>query len=100
MPIYQHDKSVSKTPNEINRIIAENVVKLRKRKKISQRELSKKSGVSYASIRRFESEGEISLSSLTKIAIVLDASDELEELFTDVPFASIEEVINGQEKQF
>ena len=87
-----------KTPNEINRIIAENVVKLRKRKKISQRELSKKSGVSYASIRRFESEGEISLSSLTKIAIVLDASDELEELFTDVPFASIEEVINGQEK--
>ena len=87
-----------KTPNEINRIIAENVVKLRKRKKISQRELSKKSGVSYASIRRFENEGEISLLSLTKIAIALDASDELEELFTDVPFASIEEVINGQEK--
>lgn len=87
-----------KTPNEINRIIAENVVKLRKRKKISQKELSKKSGVSYASIRRFETEGEISLSSLTKIAIALDVSDELETLFTEVPFDSIEEVINGQSK--
>lgn len=86
------------TPNEINRIIAGNVVNLRKRKKISQKELSKKSGVSYASIRRFETEGEISLSSLTKIAIALGVSDELETLFTEVPFDSIEEVINGQSK--
>lgn len=84
-----------KTPNEINRIIAQNVVNLRKRKKISQKELSKKSGVSYASIRRFETEGEISLSSLSKIAIALGVSDELEQLFTEVPFESIEEIING-----
>ena len=87
-----------KTPNEINKLIAQNIVNLRKRKKISQKELSKKSGVSYASIRRFESEGEISLSSLTKIAIALDVSDELENLFTEVPFDSIEEIINGQSK--
>lgn len=87
-----------KTPNEINRIISENVVNLRKRKRISQKELSKKSGVSYASIRRFETEGEISLSSLSKIAIALGVSDELEMLFTEVPFDSIEEIINGQSK--
>ena len=87
-----------KTPHEINKLIAQNIVNLRKRKKISQKELSKKSGVSYASIRRFESEGEISLSSLTKIAIALDVSDELEDLFTEVPFDSIEEIINGQSK--
>lgn len=87
-----------KTPNEINKLISQNIVNLRKRKKISQKELSKKSGVSYASIRRFESEGEISLSSLTKIAIALDVSDELEALFTEVPFDSIEEIINGQSK--
>ena len=85
-----------KTPGEINRIIAANIVKLRKRKKISQKELSKRSGVSYGSIRRFESEGNISLESLTKIAIVLDVSDELESLFTAVPFDSIQEVIHGQ----
>ena len=87
-----------KTPNEINKLIAQNIVNLRKRKKISQKELSKKSGVSYASIRRFESEGEISLTSLTKIAIALDVSDELEALFKEVPFDSIEEIINGQSK--
>ena len=89
---------LQKTPNEINRIIANNIVNLSKRKKISQKELSKQSGVSYASIRRFESEGEISLASLTKISIALGVSEELEELFTEVPFGSIEEIINGQSK--
>jgi len=86
------------TPNEINRIVAQNIVNLRKRKKITQKELAKRSGVSYASIRRFESEGEISLLSLSKIAIILDVSDELENLFTEVPFESIEEMLRGQNK--
>lgn len=87
-----------KTPNEINRIIANNITNLRKRKKISQKELSLKSGVSYGSIRRFENEGEISLTSLTKIAIVLDVSEELEKLFSNVTFDSIQEIIDGQGK--
>ncbi|MCQ2499015.1 MAG: helix-turn-helix domain-containing protein [Lachnospiraceae bacterium] len=87
-----------KTPGEINRIIAKNITNLRKRKKISQKELSQKSGVSYGSIRRFENEGEISLTSLTKIAIALGVSEELEELFSVVPFDSIQEVINEQSK--
>ncbi len=36
--------------------------------------------------------------SLTKIAIALDVENELEDLFNNVPFASIEEVINEQTK--
>lgn len=87
-----------KTPKEINRIIAANFKNIRKRKKISQKELSVKANVAYSSIRRFEQEGEISLISLTKLAIALDVSDELENLFTNVPFGSIEEIINGQNK--
>lgn len=87
-----------KTPNEINRIITNNIINLRKRKKISQKELSLKSGVSYGSIRRFENEGEISLTSLTKIAIALGVSDELEELFSNVSYDSIQEIINDQSK--
>ena len=83
-----------KTPGEINRIIANNIINFRKRKKISQKELSLKSGVSYGSIRRFENEGEISLTSLTKIAIALGVSDELEELFSNVSYDSIQEIIN------
>ena len=35
---------------------------------------------------------------LTKIAIALDVENELEDLFNNVPFASIEEVINEQTK--
>jgi len=87
-----------KTPNEINRIITQNIVRIRKRRKISQKELATKSGVSYGSIRRFEQEGEISLTALTKVAIALGVSDELESLFAEIPFTSIEEVINGQDK--
>lgn len=85
-----------KTWSEINIGIAKRIMLLRKRKKITQKELAIKSGVSLGSIKRFEQCGEISLQSLTKIAISLDIENELEDLFTEVPFTSIEEVINGQ----
>lgn len=87
-----------RTYNEINNGIARRVVALRKRKKISQAALAKKSGVSFGSIKRFEQTGEISLSSLTKIAIALNAENDLDSLFADVEFSSIEEIINGQSK--
>ena len=57
-----------------------------------------RSGVSLGSVKRFEQSGEISLQSLSKIAIALGVEDELLNLFDDVPFASIEEVINEQTK--
>lgn len=87
-----------KTPNEINLGIAARFSAIRKRRKISRKELAKKSGVSYASLRRFEETGEISLISLSKLAIALNLGEELDSLFSDVPFNSIEEVINGQGK--
>lgn len=89
---------VQKTPSELNIGIANRIKAIRKRRKISQKVLSQKSGVSFGSIRRFEKSGEISLISLSKIAIALGVDDELDELFSDVPFTSIEEVINGQGK--
>lgn len=48
-------------------------------------------------MKRFEQSGEISLLSLTKIALSLEIQQELEELFEEVPFLSIEEIINGQD---
>ena len=84
------------TWKEINNEVASNVQKLRKRKKLSQKELAERSGVSLGSIKRFEQTGEISLQSLTKIAIALRAEDELESLFTSANFESIEEKLNGQ----
>ena len=85
-----------KTWTEINNDIAQKIVRLRKRKKITQKQLAVRSGVSLGSLKRFEQSGEISLQSLTKIAIALDVENELEDLFNNVPFASIEEVINEQ----
>ena len=86
-----------KTWTEINNDIAQKIVRLRKRKKITQKQLAARSGVSLGSLKRFEQSGEISLQSLTKIAIALDVENELEGLFDNVPFASIEE-INEQTK--
>lgn len=87
-----------KTWTEINNDIAQKIVRLRKRKKITQKQLAARSGVRLGSLKRFEQSGEISLQSLTKIAIALDVENELEDLFNNVPFASIEEVINEQTK--
>ena len=87
-----------KTWTEINNDIAQKIVRLHKRKKITQKQLAARSGVSLGSLKRFEQSGEISLQSLTKIAIALDVENELEDLFNNVPFASIEEVINEQTK--
>ena len=45
-------------------------------------------------MKRFESSGEISLISLTKIAVALELEEELERLFEDAPYLSIEEIMN------
>lgn len=83
---------------EIDTGIADRLIRLRKRKKISQQELAVRSGVSLGSVKRFEQSGEISLKSLTKIAIALSVEGELDALFGEVPFESIEELIYGQNK--
>lgn len=85
------------TPGDINKKIAERIRAIRKRRKISQKELGEKSGVSLGSVKRFEESGEISLLSLTKIAIALEIDDEMKNLFTDVPFQSIEKIKNTKD---
>ena len=88
---------LDKTPEEINRQIAENIKRIRKRRKISQKKLSEISGVSLGSLKRFEQTGEISLISLTKIAFALGLESEMESLFSEAPFLSIEEIMNEQD---
>ena len=78
----------------MNKKLADRVSQIRKRRKISQKELSEKSGVSLGSVKRFETSGQISLISLTKIAIALGCSNEITEMFVDVPYRNIEEVIS------
>ncbi len=85
-----------KTPKEIQTDIALRIKDIRKRRKLSQQRLAEKSGVSLGSVKRFENTGEISLKSLIKIALALEIDDEISGLFAEVPFLSIEEIINEQ----
>ena len=84
-----------KTPNEIANSLADKIKEHRKKLKISQEVLAQKSGVSLGSIKRFETKYEISLQSFIKIAIALDLDNDLENLFAQKQYASIDEVING-----
>ena len=82
------------TAKELDLKLAQRVRNIRKRRSISQEKLASMSGVSYGSVKRFESTGQISLLSLTKIAMALDIADELRNIFSQVPYRDIKEVIN------
>ncbi len=85
---------VWETAEELNQKLAQRIRNIRRRRSISQEKLAEMSGVSYGSIKRFETSGQISLISLTKIAIALGLADELRNLFTQAPYKDIQEVIN------
>ena len=81
---------VWETCEELDKKIADRVRLIRKRRSISQEKLSKISNVSLGSIKRFETTGQISLLSLTKIAVALNIADDLRNIFTEIPYNSIE----------
>jgi len=89
--------SAFKTPADLRICIVKNMRARRKALKLSIKRLSEISGVSYGSMKRFESTGEISLTSLLKIAVVLECTDEFEQLFAakEQPH-SIQEIIDGK----
>ena len=82
------------TAEELDLKLAQRIRNIRKRRSISQEKLASMSGVSYGSVKRFESTGQISLLYLTKIAMALDIADELRNIFSQVPYRDIKEVIN------
>ncbi|MBE6005036.1 MAG: helix-turn-helix transcriptional regulator [Lachnospiraceae bacterium] len=88
------DEFFWETPSEINKNLAKRVKNIRKRKKLTQIQLAERSNVSYGALKKFEQTGEISLLSLTKISLELGIADEIKELFTQVPYRDIQEVVN------
>jgi len=82
----------------IQKNLAGRVRARRKEGKISQAEMAKRSGVSYASIRRFENTGDISLASLARIAAVLGYEADFDNLFTRKNYQSIDEIIKENQR--
>jgi len=68
----------------------------RREGKISQSELAARSGVSLGSIKRFENTGEISLTSLLRIAVVLGYETDFDRLFERKNYQSLDEIINAK----
>ena len=84
---------VWETPQEVTIKLARKIKAVRKRKGYTQKRLAERSNVSYASLRKFEEKGEISLISLVKILMELDLIQEFNSLFDTPVYQSIEEVI-------
>lgn len=61
--------------------IASKHKKLRKAQGMSQQEMAKRSGVSFGSIKRFETTGQISLESLLMLAHVLNKLEDFDKIF-------------------
>ena len=81
------------TPAEMAAGVASRFKKLRIAKKITIKELSRRSGVPYSTLRRFESTGEISFLSFVKIVSAVGEDREIDKLFTERIPQSIEEVL-------
>ena len=79
--------------------IAQRVKLRRKEMRLTQEELSLKSGVSYGSIKRFETKGEISLHAILKIAIALECENDFDILFSKKIYRSMQEVIDEQDQE-
>lgn len=82
--------SVNKNPSDIMEELASKHKTLRKAAGLSQSEIAERSGVSYGSIKRFETTGQISLVSLLKLAAILNRLNDFDKLFE--PIENLKEI--------
>lgn len=69
------------TPLEISKAIAERHKLLRKKLRLSQKEMAERSGVSLGSLKRFENTGKISLEALLKLAHLSGRLKDFDKIF-------------------
>jgi transcriptional regulator with XRE-family HTH domain len=86
-------------PVAIARGIADRMRERRLEMNFTQQWLAKKSGVSLGSLKRFESNHEISLSHLLMLAVVLDGTEEFTLLFSRRQFENIDQALKTSTKK-
>ncbi len=90
------------TPHEVSKHIAQKMQKLRLFFNLSQKTLSERSGVSFGVIKKFERTGKISLESLLKLALTLDALEDFKDLFKEKApesFLSLDELLKDTKRK-
>jgi transcriptional regulator with XRE-family HTH domain len=89
--------SIAKTPVTVMQELILKTQELRKKNGISQLELSKRSGVSFGSVKRFETTGQISLESLLKLAYFFNRLNDFNTVFQiDSNLGTVEELFSNK----
>jgi transcriptional regulator with XRE-family HTH domain len=88
-----------KTPVQILQDIGLRAKSARLRDNMSRKTLAEKAGVSEASLKRFETTGQVSLSSLVQLLTALDRLAELDELLTEKTPLSVRELNDTQRQR-
>jgi transcriptional regulator with XRE-family HTH domain len=86
------------TPEQVSRDLATRIKALRLARGWKQTTLAQRSGVSLASLRRFEESGRISLQSLLDLAFALKRLDDFEAVLEPPPASSLAE-LEAREKR-
>jgi transcriptional regulator with XRE-family HTH domain len=86
------------TPEQVSRDLATRIKALRLARGWKQTTLAQRSGVSLASLRRFEESGRISLQSLLDLAFALNRLDDFEAVLQPPPASSLAE-LEAREKR-
>ena len=89
--------SATKTSTAVMQELVLKTQQLRKKNGISQLELAKRSGVSFGSIKRFETSGQISLESLLKLAYFFNRLDDFTAVFLiDSDLGTVEKLFSNK----
>ena len=84
------------TPNEIAKQIAAKVKARRVELNLTQEGIAARAGIKFATYRRFEQTGEISLKGLLQIGFALNALSDFDALFAQKQYQSLDDVLNEQ----
>lgn len=84
------------SPSEVALQIASRVKARRLELDLTQEGLATRAGVKFATYRRFEQTGEISLRGLLQVGFALNALSEFDALFAQKQYQSLDDVLNEQ----
>ena len=84
------------TPKEVALQIAERVKSRRLEMDLTQEGLATRAGLKFATYRRFEQTGEISLKGLLQIGFALNALSDFDALFAQKQYQTLEDVMSEQ----